>query len=51
MGGEKKNDKKELKAADIVAKAQATANMTEKEALELAVRETRAARAERATRR
>ncbi len=40
--------KTELTAAEIVAQAQAAAGLTEEQALELAVRETRAARAERA---
>ena len=46
--------KTELTAAEIVEQARATAGMTEAEALKLAVRETRAVRAEasrRATRR
>ena len=42
--------KTELTASELIAKAQAAAGMTEEEAMELAVRETRAARAERVER-
>jgi len=51
MSSKKKDSKKSLNAADLVARARATANMTEEEALDLAVKETKASRAERATRR
>ena len=42
--------KTELTALELIAQAQAAAGMTEEEAMELAVRETRAARAERVER-